>query len=55
MPEQPAFPGLRDAIKQTQTLRELLLAEMDAVLPWGRLLALIALHYPKVGSGGPHR
>ena len=52
MPKQPAFPGLRDAMKKKQTRRELFLAEMDAVVPWGRLLALIAPHYPKVGLKG---
>jgi hypothetical protein len=50
MPKQPAFPGLRDAMKKKQTRRELFLAEMDAVVPWVRLLALIAPHYPKAGK-----
>ena len=27
------------------------LAEMDAVIPWSRLLALIEPHYPKAGNG----
>lgn len=52
MPKQPAFPGLRDAMKKKQTRREQFLAEMDAVVPWGRLLALIAPHYPKAGPKG---
>ena len=52
MPKQPAFPGLRDAMKKKVTRRDLFLAEMDAVVPWGRLVALIAPHYPKVGSKG---
>ena len=52
MPKQPAFPALRDAMKKKQTRRELFLSEMDAVVPWGRLLALIELHYPKVGPKG---
>ena len=52
MPKQPAFPGLRDAMKKKQTRRELFLAEMDAVVPWGRLLALIESHYPKAGPKG---
>ena len=52
MPKQPAFPGLRDVMKKKQTRRELFLAEMDAVVPWGRLLALIEVHYPKVGPKG---
>ena len=52
MPKQPAFPGLRDAMKKKRTRRELFLAEMDAVVPWGRFLALIAPHYPKAGPKG---
>ena len=48
MPKQPAFPGLRDAMKKKVTRRELLLAEMDAVVPWTRLLTLIVPHYPGV-------
>jgi IS5 family transposase len=49
MPKQPAFPGLRHAMKKKQTRREKFLAEMDAVVPWARLLTLIAPHYPRVG------
>ena len=49
MPKQPAFPGLRDAMKKKQTRRELFLVDMEAVVPWGRLLVLIELHYHKVG------
>ena len=52
MSKQPAFPSLRDAMKKKQTRREVFLAQMDAVVPWGRLLALIAPHYPKVGLKG---
>jgi len=52
MPKQPAFPGLRDAMKKKQTRRELFLAEMDAVVPWSRLLALIEPHHPKAGRKG---
>ena len=52
MPKQPAFPSLRDAMKKKQTRRELFLAGMDVVVPWGRLLALIAPHYPKAGPKG---
>jgi IS5 family transposase len=36
-------------MKKTLTRREQFLAEMDAVVPWGRLLALIAPHHRKVG------
>lgn len=52
MPKQPAFPSLRNAMKTKQTRREQFLAEMHAVVPWGRLLALIEAHYPKVGPKG---
>ena len=51
MPKQPVFPGLRHAMKK-QTRREKFLAEMDAVVPWLRLLALIGPHYPRVGPKG---
>jgi len=52
MQKQPAFPSLRDAMKKKVTRREKFLSEMDAVVPWGRLLALIAPHYPKGGPKG---
>src|SRR6056297_1809413 len=52
MPKQPAFPGLRQSMKKKQTRREKFLAEMDAVVPWPRMLALIGPHYPKVGPKG---
>lgn len=34
------------------TRRERFLAEMDAVVPWARLVALIAPHYFKAGPEG---
>lgn len=52
MPKQPAFPGLRHAMKKKQTRREKFLAEMDVVVPWMRLLTLIEPHYPKRGARG---
>ena len=52
MPKQPVIPGLRDAMKKKVTRREQFLAEMETVAPWGRLLALIAPYYPKVGPKG---
>ena len=52
MPKQLAFPFLRDAMKEKLTQWELFLAEMNAGVPWGRLLALIAPHCPKVGPTG---
>ena len=52
MPKQPALPGLRDAMKKKVARREQFLSEMEAVVPWGRLLALIAPHDPKAGPKG---
>ena len=52
MPKQPAFPGLRHAMKKKQTRREKFLAEMEEVVPRTRLLALIEPHYPKRGARG---
>ena len=52
MSKQPAFRRLRDAMKKKQTRRERFLAEMDAGGPGGRLRALIATQYPKVGPKG---
>jgi IS5 family transposase len=52
MPKQPAFPGLRDAMKKKQTRRELFLSEMDAVVPWVWLMRLITPHYLKAGPKG---
>lgn len=52
MPKQPAFPGLHDAMKKKQTRREQFLAEMDAVVPWVCLLAVIGPYYPKAGPKG---
>jgi hypothetical protein len=49
MPKQPAIPGLPYAMKEKQTRREKVLAEMEAVVPWGRLLAHIEPHCPKAG------
>ena len=37
MPKQPAFPGLRDAMKKKVTRREQFLSEMNAVVPWVRV------------------
>ncbi len=52
MPKQPAFPGFRNAMKKKVTRREHFLTEMDAAVPWGRLLGLIEPHYPRTGAKG---
>ena len=51
MGEQGTFASLAWKEKGKVTRRERFLAEMDAVIPWVRLLKLIAPHYPKAGSG----
>ena len=40
--------------KGKKTRREVFLAEMEQVLPWSRLLALIEPHYPKGSDKGGH-
>ena len=52
MGEQRTFASLAWSQKGKVTRRERFLAEMDAVIPWARLLALIEPHYPKAGTGG---
>jgi len=37
--------------KPKQTRREKFFLEMEAVVPWGRLLSVIEPHYPKAGNG----
>ncbi|MDQ6888205.1 MAG: IS5 family transposase [Gemmatimonadota bacterium] len=51
MSEQTTFAGLAWSLKGKVTRRERFLAEMNAVIPWARLLALIAPHYPVAGRG----
>lgn len=51
MAKQRTFAGLAWSTKGKVTRRERFLAEMDAVIPWGRLKALIEPHYPKAGKG----
>jgi transposase, IS5 family len=48
---QLSFATLDHRNKKKQTKRERFLAEMDAVVPWTTLLALIEPHYPKAGHG----
>ncbi len=38
--------------KRKRTRREVFLAEMEQVVPWKALLALIEPHYPKLGRPG---
>jgi IS5 family transposase len=49
--KQLTFSDAEYAGKRKQTRREVFLAEMDQVVPWAALLALIEPHYPKAGRG----
>src|SRR5260370_25218820 len=51
MGNQRTFASMAWQAKGKVTRRERFLAEMDAVIPWTRLLGLIAPHYPKAGQG----
>jgi len=48
---QPTFASMAWQLKGKTTRRERFLAEMNAVIPWARLVALIAPCYPKAGNG----
>ncbi len=52
MPMQMTFASLAHATKKKVTRREKFLAEMETVVPWLRLIALIEPHYPKMGPKG---
>jgi transposase, IS5 family len=52
---QLSFASLDYAAKKKRTRREAFLAEMDAVVPWSRLEAVIAPHYPRAGPNGGRR
>lgn len=55
MMKQQSFASVAWEKKGKITRRERFLAEMDAVIPWERLLGLIEPHYPKAGNGRqPH-
>ncbi|ERK98498.1 hypothetical protein O999_15375, partial [Pseudomonas putida LF54] len=46
-----SFSDFEYAGKRKQTRRERFLAEMERVVPWSGLVALIEPHYPKAGGG----
>ena len=48
---QMSFSEAEYAGKRKQTRREIFLAEMEQVVPWSALLALIEPVYPKAGCG----
>jgi len=51
MGDQRTFASMAWEAKGKVTRRERFLAEMDAVIPWSRLLALIQPYYPQAGQG----
>lgn len=51
MGNQRTFASLAWNGKGKVTRRERFLGEMDAVIPWSRLVRLIEPHYPKAGQG----
>lgn len=53
MADQTTFAGLAWSEKGKLTRRERFLAEMNAVIPWTRLIALIEPHYARAGNGRP--
>lgn len=53
--KQTTFASLAWSSKGKVTRRERFLAEMDAVMPWERILGLITPHYPTDGLGRPRR
>ena len=49
---QLTFGDAEDLGQRKQTRREVFLGEMEQVVPWKALLALIEPHYPKLGRPG---
>jgi len=52
MSKQPGFAELEYQSKKRLTRREIFLNEMEAVMPWSRMLKVIKPHYPKSGKAG---
>ena len=52
MGQQRTFAELAWTAKKKVTRRERFLAEMDRVIPWGAVVALVEPHYPKTGQRG---
>ncbi len=51
MGNQGTFASIAWERKGKVTRRERFLTEMDAMIPWSRLVRLIEPHYPKAGRG----
>ena len=55
MAYQLSFASLDFAAKKKRTKRDVFVAEMAEIVPWGMLEALIEPHYPEVGPQGGRR
>ena len=55
MVDQLSFSSLEYAAKKKRTKREVILAEMAAIVPWATLEAVIEPRYPKLGPQGRRR
>ncbi len=53
--DQLSFASVDFAAKKKRTKRDVFLGEMSAVVPWGKLEAVIEPHYQKVGPNGGRR
>src|SRR5438477_12842428 len=53
MQPQPSFATAEFLAKKKVTRREKFLAEMEQVVPWARLVAVIVPHYPAGRRGRP--
>lgn len=49
--KQLSFAAKKYVKKPKETRKEKFLREMEAVVPWTRLLSVIEPHYPKAGNG----
>lgn len=50
--KQTTFASMSFAAKKRRTRREKFLSEMEQVVPWAQLVAVIEPHYPKAGRRG---
>jgi transposase, IS5 family len=55
MSQQLSFANLEYQTKKRRTRRETFLAEMERVVLWSDLLAVLEPHYPTTGRRGVHR
>ena len=51
-PRQTSFAQAEYDKKKKRTRREMVLAKMEQVVPWARLMGVIEPHYPKSGKRG---